>query len=143
MGKVLNFEEKRIEQNKLLKEADILTEDLLNFLPQERISKSLIYYQCLEYLYRKDFSEDRKTNIDCYLGVPDHIEKFNLISKIKYKIFPLLLIYNIGVISKVKFNFSLLREENSESMTIGDTGHLMHFNNHDFVDYVIEFEKKN
>ena len=142
MAEIINFNEKHIEKNKLLKEADDLTNDLMDYLPKERISRFLVYYECLNYLYRKDICEDWKTKVDCYLGIPDHIENFKDIANVNFKKFPLLPIFNIGLKSVVTFNFCLLRKVCWENITIGDGGHLMHFSNHDFVNYEIEFSER-
>lgn len=142
LSKLTQFDSKYQSNNHVFKEIKKLSNSLSKFLPQEYISKTEMIYACVDYFDKKSLKMNWQTNVDCYLGIPNHIEKYEELSQCKYKVFPLLLIYKIALRSYNEFSFCLLREETLDGTTLNGSKHLMHFNSKEFIDFSIEFSNR-
>ena len=135
MNNVIDIDDKLFEKNPVAIEVNNLCEEICKYLPVNLISNETISYSCRKYLYDKTLKFDWMDKVDCYLGLPDYVKTEEDLSQIKYKIFPLSLVFKIGLYSRNEFKFSLF-DENSVR---GDNC-FFHFNFTDFYDHNSEFE---
>lgn len=138
----MQFEKNNENDSDVFKEIKKLSASLSKFLPQECISKTEIICACVHYLDQKHLKMHWQTNVECYLGIPNHIERYEDLTHCKYEIFPFLLIYNIARDSQNEFNFCLLREQTIDGITLNGSKHLMHFNSREFINFEIEFSDR-
>jgi len=121
-----------IEDTAIWQKAKQIASEIIEFIPKEEISELTVFNCCLNYLKYKNIKLNWKFNVDCYLGVPIHIEKFGDLQNIKFAKFPLPIISSLVV--QKPFYFSLLREECIDGITLDDNSHLMHFTPSEFHD---------
>lgn len=129
-----------LEQIEIWQKAKLLTSEVIGYLPKEEISATFIFWSCLKYLNEQNLGIDWKTEIDCYLGIPIHIENFDEIQEIQFAKFPLALISRLTV--QKPFYFSLLREECIDGTTLNGSSHLMHFTPTEFLECEINFRER-
>ena len=130
----------KLEQIEVWQQAKLLTSKVMRYLPKEEIPETLVLWSCLKYLNTKSLGLDWKTEIDCYLGVPIHVEKFDKIQEIQFAKFPLALISSLTV--QKPFYFSLLREECIDGTTLDGSSHLMHFTPNKFFECETNFRER-
>lgn len=128
-----------ITDTKIWKEAEILTSDLMKYLPNEEISKFSVFHSALKYLKKTHWGIDWKTKIDCYLGIPCHIENLSDLEDGSYSKFPLALVSSLTIQKPIYF--ALLREECIDGTTLKGDSHLMHFTPSEFARCEEDFEE--
>ena len=135
MSNVFDIDEKLIANNPRLIEWMNLSEDISSWLPVNSISSNVIDYCCKVHLYEKKDEWDWMDKIDCYLGIPEYIEKEDDLSKVQYKIFPLSLVYHIAQLSSNNVQFSFRFEPEIENEV-----YILHFNYETFAEHLSSFE---
>ena len=135
MNNVIDIDDKLFEKNPAAIEFNNLYEEICEYLPVNLISNEVISYSCRKFLYDKTLKFDWMDKVDCYLGLPDYVKTEEDLSQVKYKKFPLSLVFKIALYSMNEFKFSLF-DENSIK---GDNS-FFHFNFSDFYDHNDEFE---
>lgn len=121
-----------IEDTAVWQKSKQIASEIMEFIPKEEISELSVLFSCLNYLKYKNIKLNWKFNVDCYLGVPIHIEKFGDLQNIKFAKFPLPIISSLVV--QKPFYFSLLREECIDGTTLDNNSHLMHFTPSEFLE---------
>jgi hypothetical protein len=129
-----------IDNSEIWQNAKKLTSNIMEFLPKEEIPEISVFRSCLNYLKDKDLGLDWKTEVDCYLGVPNHLEKFNELGKVEFAKFPLAIICPLA--SEKPFFFSLLRKECIDGTTLNGSSHLMHFTPSEFFQCERNFKER-
>lgn len=121
-----------IEDTAVWQKSTQIASEIMEFIPKEEISELTVFHKCLNYYKYQGLEINWKFKIDCYLGVPIHIEKFNELKTVKFAKFPLQIISSL--LTQKPFYFSLLREECIDGTTLNDNAHLMHFTPSEFHD---------
>jgi hypothetical protein len=135
MSIVVDIDEKLMEKNPINIEWTKLSDEITKYLPVNSISTNVIDYCCKVYLYQKKRKWNWMDKVDCYLGVPEHIETEGELNKVKYKIFPLSLVYQIAQLSSNNLHFSLYFESKIENQV-----YVLHFNYETFAEHLSSFE---
>lgn len=135
MKNVFDIDDKLLAKNPVAIKFAKLSEEISEFMPVSSITTEVIDYYCRVYLYEKKHEWNWMDKVDCYLGLPDYVKKETDLQKIKYKIFPLSLVYKIAAQSMNDFKFSLYNEK---SLTEDDF--FFHFDYMTFSDHMKEFE---
>ncbi len=120
--------------------AKSLTSQIMEYLPREEISEISVFHYVLNYFRFKEIAYSWTYEVDCYLGIPRHIEKLNDLKKVKYGTFPLEVIRHLYIESP--FSFALLREECIDGITLNGSTHLMHFTYSEFLESNQNFEER-
>ena len=136
MSKIVDIDEKLMEKNPTNIEWAKLSEQISNYLPINSIPSNVIDYYCRVFIYEKKHEWDWMDKVDCYLGLPEYIEKEEDLNNIDYQTFPLSLVYNIiqQTMNNVRFS---LRYASSFDNEI----YFLHFDYLTFSDHLSAFEK--
>ena len=136
MKNVFDIDDKLLAKNPVNIAWVNLSEEISKFLPVNSISINVIEYSCKVHLYEKKIEWDWMDKVDCYLGIPEYIETENDLYKVKYKIFPLSLVYQIAQLSTNNLHFSLRFEPNIENEV-----YILHFDYETFTEHLSSFER--
>ena len=137
MTNIIDIEDKLLEKNSIVIESGKLFEEIKNFLPVNSIPNNVIDYYCTFFIYQKTLEWNWMDKVDCYLGLPDYIEKEEDLQKVNYKVFPLTLVFNIAQQSMNDVRFSLRHES-----IIDDQVYFFHFNYTTFSEHLSFFEER-
>lgn len=136
MSKVTDISDKLLEKTEAVQEALKLEEEIEKYLPVEIISSSLISYCCVQHIYYKSLKSDWRDNIECFLGLPNHVQKVKDVDNYEYGVFPLSLVHRIALYSMNLFQFALSFVDIDE-----DEEKLIHFDFELFNNHRFEFEE--